>query len=208
MKRQAKRRASVREREIDARRLRRLFFFFFLFAHHPPPPFSLSPRTQKKKKKNFTEGVLFAEKDFNLPEHPEIPGVPNLQVIKLMQSLKSKEHVTERFAWRHYYWFLTDEGIEHLRGVLNLPAEIVPATLKKSTRPLERDSRPERGGDRGDRPPRRDSGFGGDRGGYRGGDRGDRPSFGRGGGGGDKEVAPGAYRPSFGRGGGGAAPPS
>ena len=50
------------------------------------------------------EGVLFAEKDFNLKEHPEIPGVSNLQVIKLMQSFTSKELVTERFAWRHYYW--------------------------------------------------------------------------------------------------------
>lgn len=51
-----------------------------------------------------TEGVLYAEKDFNLAEHPEVPGVPNLQVIKLMQSFKSKELVTELFAWRHYYW--------------------------------------------------------------------------------------------------------
>ena len=104
-----------------------------------------------------------------------------------MQSFKSKELVTERFAWRHYYWcvlrpacvrsraasvdspcagylvvcseaapgvlrgvclravaaacrFLTDEGIEYLREYLNLPSEIVPATLKKSTRPLERNT--------------------------------------------------------------------
>ena len=49
------------------------------------------------------EGVLQAEKDFNLEKHPEV-DVPNLQVIKLMQSFKSKELVTERFAWRHYYW--------------------------------------------------------------------------------------------------------
>jgi len=161
----------------------------------------------------FKEGVLFAEKDFTLAEHPEIPGVPNLQVIKLMQSFKSKELVTERFAWRHYYWFLTDEGIEHLREVLNLPAEIVPATLKKSTRALERDVRGDArgGGDRGDRPPRGDrfggGGGGGDRGGYR---DGPRPSggggFGRGAGGEGKEGAPAAYRPSFGRGGG--APPA
>lgn len=34
--------------------------------------------------------------------------------------------------------FLSDEGIEYLREYLNLPSEIVPATLKKSTRPLER----------------------------------------------------------------------
>ena len=36
--------------------------------------------------------------------------------------------------------FLTDEGIEFLREYLNLPSEIVPATLKKSTRPLERNT--------------------------------------------------------------------
>ena len=36
--------------------------------------------------------------------------------------------------------FLTDEGIEYLREYLNLPSEIVPATLKKSTRPLERNT--------------------------------------------------------------------
>jgi hypothetical protein len=48
--------------------------------------------------------VLQAEKDFNLASHPEIEGVPNLHVIKLMQSFKSKELVSERFAWRHYYW--------------------------------------------------------------------------------------------------------
>lgn len=50
------------------------------------------------------EGVLYAEKDFNLAAHPEMPEIPNLQVIKLMQSFKSREYVTELFAWRHYYW--------------------------------------------------------------------------------------------------------
>jgi small subunit ribosomal protein S10e len=124
----------------------------------------------------FSEGVCFAEKDFNLPEHPEIPGVRNLEVIKLMQSMKSKEYVTERYAWRHYYWFLTDSGIEFLREYLNLPSEIVPATLKKSNRPLERETRPPRG----DRPPRR-----GDDGGYRGGYRS------------EKAGAPGEFRPEF-----------
>ncbi|KAL6127168.1 hypothetical protein ACLB2K_075211 [Fragaria x ananassa] len=52
-----------------------------------------------------------------------------LQVIKLMQSFKSKEYVRETFAWKHYYWYLTNEGIEHFRTYLNLPSEIVPATL-------------------------------------------------------------------------------
>ncbi|CAI6009014.1 unnamed protein product [Closterium sp. NIES-65] len=131
----------------------------------------------------FSEGVLFAEKDFNLPKHPELE-VPNLQVIKLMQSFKSKGFVRETFAWRHYYWYLTNEGIEHLRDYLNLPSEIVPATLKKSSRPPGRPM-----GAGGDRPPRRfEGGRGyGDREGYRG----------YGAGGDDKAGAPGAYKPAF-----------
>lgn len=92
-----------------------------------------------------------------------------------MQSLSSKEYVTERYAWRHYYWFLTDSGIEFLREYLNLPAEIVPATLMKSNRPLERETRPARGG------PRRFGGEDGSRGGYRS----------------EKAGAPGDYQPEF-----------
>ncbi|XP_044481233.1 40S ribosomal protein S10-3-like isoform X1 [Mangifera indica] len=82
----------------------------------------------------FQEGVCYAKKDYNLAKHPEI-DVPNLQVIKLMQSFKSKEYVCETFAWMHYYWYHTNEGIEFLRGYLNLPSEIVPATLKKQAGP-------------------------------------------------------------------------
>ncbi|XP_057511838.1 40S ribosomal protein S10-1-like [Actinidia eriantha] len=152
----------------------------------------------------FQEGVCYAKKDFNLAKHPDI-DVPNLQVIKLMQSFKSKEYVRETFAWMHYYWYLTNDGIEFLRNYLNLPSEIVPATLKKSTRPM--------GGPPGDRPrgPPRFEGdrprFG-DRDGYRGGPRGGPPGeFG-----GDKGGAPPEFQPSFrgpggrggfGRGGGG-----
>lgn len=96
----------------------------------------------------FAEGVLYAKKDFNLAKHPLIESVPNLQVIKLMQSFKSKEYVRETFAWMHYYWFLTNEGIEFLRTYLNLPSDVVPATLKKSAKPGGRSF----GGPPGDRP--------------------------------------------------------
>lgn len=96
---------------------------------------------------NSEEGVCYAKKDYNLAKHPEI-DVPNLQVIKLMQSFKSKEYVRETFAWMHYYWYLTNDGIEHLRTYLNLPSEIVPATLKKSAKPPGRPM----GGPPGDRP--------------------------------------------------------
>jgi small subunit ribosomal protein S10e len=95
----------------------------------------------------FSEGVCYAKKDFNLAKHPEI-DVPNLQVIKLMQSFKSREYVRETFAWMNYYWFLTNDGIEFLRTYLNLPSEIVPATLKKQAKPAGRPF----GGPPGDRP--------------------------------------------------------
>ncbi|KAL6784662.1 RPS10 [Auxenochlorella protothecoides x Auxenochlorella symbiontica] len=158
-------------------------------------------------KQLFNDGVMYAEKDFNLKQHPEkdLEGVSNLEVIKLLQSLRSKELVTERYAWRHFYWFLTDSGIEYLREYLNLPAEVVPATLMKSTRPLEK-------GFGGDRPPRGDR-FGGDRPRF-GGDRPDRFGGGdRGGYRSDKTGAPGEYRPEFrsggfGRGGGSAPAPA
>jgi hypothetical protein len=41
----------------------------------------------------------WAERRSRLPPAVAIP-----QVIKLMQSFKSKEFVKEAFAWRHYYW--------------------------------------------------------------------------------------------------------
>ncbi|CAK9142265.1 unnamed protein product [Ilex paraguariensis] len=109
-----------------------------------------------------------------------------------MQSFKSKEYVHETFTWMHYYWYLTNDGIEFLRSYLNLPSEIVPTTLKKSTKPLSCPfgSPP---GDRlcgprfeGDRPR-----FG-DRDGYRGGPRGPVGELG-----GEKGGAPADYQPAF-----------
>ena len=120
-----------------------------------------------------------------------------------MQSFTSKELVKEQFSWRYYYWYLTNEGIEYLREYLNLSADVVPNTLKKSTRPPTRPMADEgaRGPPRGDRPGGdrpgggRGGGFGGSREGYRS----ERPGgFGRGGGGGgDKGGAPGNYQPQF-----------
>merc|ERR1739848_675301 len=81
----------------------------------------------------FKDGVMVAIKDFNLAKHSE--KVKNLEVIKAMLSLKSRGYVRENFAWRHYYWYLTNEGIQYLRDFLHLPPEIVPATLRKATKP-------------------------------------------------------------------------
>ncbi|XP_076639394.1 small ribosomal subunit protein eS10 [Colletes latitarsis] len=82
----------------------------------------------------FKEGVMVAKKDYHAPKHPELETIPNLQVIKAMQSLKSRGYVKEQFAWRHFYWYLTNEGIEFLRGYLHLPPEIVPSTLKRQSK--------------------------------------------------------------------------
>lgn len=104
----------------------------------------------------MTEGVLCAKKDFMKPKHHDI-DVPNLEVIKLMQSLESKKFVRTTFSWcvlgllvpsvgllasrdacvpslrrQWYYWYLTPEGIDYLRKYLNLPAEVIPETLKKA----------------------------------------------------------------------------
>jgi len=82
----------------------------------------------------FKEGVLVAKKDFHAAKHSETLNVPNLHVIKALQSLHSRGYVKEQFAWRHYYWYLTNEGIQYLREFLKLPPEIVPSTLKRQTR--------------------------------------------------------------------------
>ena len=91
----------------------------------------------------FKEGVMVAEKNFYPANHPKL-AVPNLHVIKALQSLTSRGYVTERFAWQHYYWYLTNSGIEYLREYLHLPQEIVPATLKKPTKPMDARSKKSR----------------------------------------------------------------
>jgi small subunit ribosomal protein S10e len=97
----------------------------------------------------FQEGVLVAKKDYNLPKHQDI-DVPNLHVVKALQSLTSRGYVNTQFSWQYYYYSLTNEGIEYLRSYLHLPAEIVPRTFLKSAKAPG--ARP--GREQGDRPPR------------------------------------------------------
>ena len=78
----------------------------------------------------FKEGVIVCPKDAFLAKHPQLE-VPNLQVMKLMQSMKSKDYAKELFNWAHFYYTLTNKGIEYLRDYLHLPADTVPSTLKK-----------------------------------------------------------------------------
>src|SRR5258708_25791054 len=75
----------------------------------------------------LAEGVMVIKKDVRAPAHETIP-VPNLQVMKSLQSLKSRGFVTEEFNWQYHYYFLTDDGVTHLRQYLHVPESVVPAT--------------------------------------------------------------------------------
>lgn len=108
----------------------------------------------------------------------------------------STSQVHEQYAWRHFYWSLTNEGIDYLREYLNIPTEVLPKTLMRAAAPAApAGGRPQAG--RGDRDERR-GGFGGDRGdrdSYR---RGPVGGVGRGFGGPDKKVgAPAGFAPEF-----------
>ncbi|KAI8929390.1 Plectin/S10 domain-containing protein, partial [Entophlyctis helioformis] len=83
----------------------------------------------------FQEGVFVVKKDTHLAKHADV-DVPNLQVMKALQSLESRGFVKSQFSWQYYYYFLTNEGIEYLREFLHLPAEIVPRTFIKTTKTL------------------------------------------------------------------------
>lgn len=41
--------------------------------------------------------------------------LPPSPCLALFQSLKSRGLVKAQYAWRHHYWFLTDEGIDYIR---------------------------------------------------------------------------------------------
>ena len=82
----------------------------------------------------FREGVLVSYKDFTA-NHP-VFKIPNLQVVMLMKSLKSRDYVKETMNWRVLYWTLTDKGIEYLRDYLLYSEDKIPVTLEvKKTAP-------------------------------------------------------------------------
>eukprot|EP00293_Proteomonas_sulcata_P011736 CAMPEP_0184305424 /NCGR_PEP_ID=MMETSP1049-20130417/14707_1 /TAXON_ID=77928 /ORGANISM="Proteomonas sulcata, Strain CCMP704" /LENGTH=208 /DNA_ID=CAMNT_0026617485 /DNA_START=86 /DNA_END=710 /DNA_ORIENTATION=+ len=74
---------------------------------------------------------MVAHDNPNATKHMELEDVPNLHVMKLMESLTSRGYVRRSYTWKHHYWFLTNEGITYLREYLNLPEMIVPNTHKK-----------------------------------------------------------------------------
>ena len=104
------------------------------------------------------------KKDTRQPKHEEI-DIPNLEVMNLLKSMKSRGLVSEQFSWHHHYYHLTDEGILFLRQYLHLAETVVPLTISKATR---QSGRREGGNDeqRGERKPRAEGEY--RKGGWRG----------------------------------------
>ena len=79
------------------------------------------------------QGVVVVKKDAYLPQHQQLTEVPNLHVMMICKSLKSKGYLNEVYNWGWKYYFLTDSGISFLIKELGLPptANILPATHPK-----------------------------------------------------------------------------
>ena len=63
-----------------------------------------------------------------------------------LQSLVSRGYAKEQFAWRHHYFYLTDEGTVYLRQYLGLEEEVIPTTHKPPTKSDIRPSFADKGG--------------------------------------------------------------
>ena len=79
----------------------------------------------------FQQGVIVVKKDPRACKHNELEDIPNIHVMMVTRSLCSRAYLMEKFNWGWYYYFLTNEGIDYLRDVLHLPANVFPLTLTK-----------------------------------------------------------------------------
>jgi len=123
-------------------------FRFFLLLVKELEMFIPTKNRQAIMTELFTEGVLVAKKDIG--KHMKLEAT-NLEIRNLMKTFVALKYVEEQFVWSHYYWVLTDAGIEYLRGKLYLKPNVCPNTMKPSAREAlaEGDSRGERRGGRG-----------------------------------------------------------
>merc|ERR1712183_741068 len=99
----------------------------------------------------FKEGVMCVKKDPRAQKHNELEDIPNLHVMMVLRSLASRNYLSEVFSWQWHYYTLTNEGIEYLREVLHLPAQVCPSTFTKQrpTRPALSEGQAEEGKGKG-----------------------------------------------------------
>ena len=79
------------------------------------------------------EGVIVVKKDAYLPLHQNVTTVPNLQVMMIVKSLKSRGCLEQSYNWGWFYCSLTHTGVSYLINELGLPSDskILPATYSK-----------------------------------------------------------------------------
>jgi len=106
----------------------------------------------------FTEGVLVSKKEYG--KHMKL-DVTNLEVINLMRTFKALKYVEEQFCWRHFYWVLTPAGIDYLRELLHLKANVFPNTQKATARDAQEGGQGPRQPRGGPREGGRGRGYGG-----------------------------------------------
>ena len=78
------------------------------------------------------EGVVVVKKDAYLPKHQHITSVPNIVVMMIVKSLKSRRYLNGIFSWQWSYYMLNDAGVKYICEFLGLPEDVVPATYKKT----------------------------------------------------------------------------
>uniref|UniRef100_UPI00358E1BB0 small ribosomal subunit protein eS10-like n=1 Tax=Myxine glutinosa TaxID=7769 RepID=UPI00358E1BB0 len=79
----------------------------------------------------FRDGVMVTRRERRPSSHPDVPGASQLQVWRVMESMRSRGFVRLTVAWQHRYWYLTGSGLLFLRQRLHLPPEILPATMRR-----------------------------------------------------------------------------
>lgn len=84
----------------------------------------------------FKNGCVCVKKDFSKPVHSEDLPMPNLHVRMICKSLCSRGYVSEKFNWGHFYYILTDAGIDYIRAQLHLPEGTNPGTIQGESAPV------------------------------------------------------------------------
>ena len=89
----------------------------------------------------FKEGTIVVKQDSYQEKHSDELSIPNLEVMTMMKSFRSKGFVKSTYNWRYNYYTLTPEGIDYLRQYLAIPADVVPATLRPTIGAARTDDR-------------------------------------------------------------------